>query len=289
MKDISGSLIIEDDKSSDGTGKLTAISGIYSNGSWTANGYGAGIGGGGPNNSVGGACDAITITGGHIEALSFYGAGIGGGYGTKGGSNGDVTISGGWVEASSANGAGIGGGYGNSTAGAAGTLSSGTNGNAWISMDSSFTTAQFSSIANDFSGVCFKNGVGVIHGTSFTLPSDAGDLIVPKDGGTLTIEAAQSLTIPSGVNIKNPENKNFSINNKGTLINEGCIDKVIYFNNYGSLTNEGTITVSGQFNNSDNSSQNGTVENKGVLNCNGSISPNGSRFTSTGTITMPLK
>ena len=111
----SGSLIIEDDYNTTGTGSLTATSGV------PGNSAGAGIGGGfyiltGPIYSSFEGSN-ITINSGEITAESnSTGAGIGGG---QGGEGNDITINGGTVTASSyytdgnlstGSGAGIGGG-----------------------------------------------------------------------------------------------------------------------------------------------------------------------------------
>ena len=87
----------------DGTGSLTASSGMNSYG----NGYGAGIGGGYTDSNRN--CGNIDIKGGNITAIGGReAAGIGGG---DEGSCGNITISGGTVEASCGEGgAGIGGG-----------------------------------------------------------------------------------------------------------------------------------------------------------------------------------
>ena len=125
----SGSLVIEDDDYTTGTGILTATSGV------SYNSAGAGIGGGfyiltGPIYSSFEGSN-ITINSGMITAESYStGAGIGGG---QGGEGNDITINGGTVTASSyytngnlstGSGAGIGGGT--KSAGNNVTISGGT-------------------------------------------------------------------------------------------------------------------------------------------------------------------
>ena len=192
----------------------------------------------------------ITVSGGTVSAQSVRGAGIGGGSGqvTVGSTvtvdpdaqttpsltpyssdGGTVTISGGTVEAVSTEGVGIGSGgmpfcqseshnvdqYIHCVSGAAGTFTTGPDGNAML-----FATGRIAHIEDDTSawqGVIFLDGKGQLYGTSVTLSED---VTIPS-GNTLEIGQGQTLSVGRGVTM--------------TIDNEDC------------LTGGGTLGAGGSY------------------------------------------
>lgn len=202
-------------------------------------GNGAGIGGGatafeGPD--PGGDGGTVTISGGSVTATSRKGAGIGGGANfnnDKGGAGGEVTISGGSVAATSTKGTGIGSGSGASNNG---TLSSGTNGKAWVVRSGKATAneAAIDTSGSEFnSGILFNGTTGKVYGNT-SLP---GDETIPS-GSTLTIDSGRTLTVPQGKTLTN----NGTITSTGNIINEGTIT------NNGTLSSKSIIEGSGTYN-----------------------------------------
>ena len=149
----------------------------------TSTGDGAGIGGG-----TGGSGGIITIHGGVVKATSTGdGADIGGGFDPEnGGAGGNVTIEGGTVTAGK-----FGGGNTDAThggrPGAAGTFSTGTNGNAVIFANEICDQSK----KNNWSGVIFEGNDGQVYGTSVTPVEN----FTIGSGKTLLIPESASLTI----------------------------------------------------------------------------------------------
>ncbi|WP_454942427.1 Ig-like domain-containing protein, partial [Evtepia sp.] len=204
-------------------------------------GNGAGIGGGGtgggPQGSPGGNGGEVIIYDGTVTATgSGNGAGIGGGGVTLlyapsviGGAGGTVTIYGGTVTATGgSDAAGIGGGrFVNSQS----NFSTGENGQAVI-----FATGGGSGSAigdqtkrDSWSGVIFQGDGGQVYGSSITPTED----FAIGEGQILTIGENQTLTIPAGVTLTNEG----TITNNGTIINHGTIIN----KNEGTLTGEGEV------------------------------------------------
>ena len=104
---------------------------------------GAGIGGG-----FGSSCSNITISGGSINANSFWGAGIGSG---RNGSCNNITINGGSVNASSTCGAGIGSGFGDESSGSCSNI---TISNVSVNASSTEGAGIGSGLSNNSSGSC---------------------------------------------------------------------------------------------------------------------------------------
>ena len=111
---------------------------------------GAGIGGG-----FGSSCSNITISGGSVNANSFWGAGIGGGmiedYNGVNGSCNNITINGGSVNASSTCGAGIGSGFGDESSGSCSNI---TISNVSVNASSTEGAGIGSGFSNNSSGSC---------------------------------------------------------------------------------------------------------------------------------------
>ena len=104
---------------------------------------GAGIGGG-----FGSSCSNITISGGSVNANSFWGAGIGSG---RNGSCNNITINGGSVNASSTCGAGIGSGFGDESSGSCSNI---TISNVSVNASSTEGAGIGSGFSNNSSGSC---------------------------------------------------------------------------------------------------------------------------------------
>lgn len=177
--------------------------------------YGAGIGGG--TNGQGGT---ITINSGIVEAVGGDGAGIGGGLW---GDGGIITINGGIVDATGKNGAGIGGGYqgdggvvtvsggtvratgtsgsegiGNGHGGAAGTFTTGADGEALIIASSIADKGRQA----DWRGIIFEGNDGRVYGNQ-TLT----DRLSLSADHTLEIPENTTLTIGDGVSFANDYNR----------------------------------------------------------------------------------
>lgn len=150
-------------------------------------GEGAGIGGG-----LWGDGGIITINGGIVDATGKDGAGIGGGYQ---GDGGVVTVSGGTVRATGTSGSeGIGNGHG----GAAGTFTTGADGEALIIASS---IADKGSQA-DWHGIIFEGNDGRVYGNQ-TLT----DRLSLSADHTLEIPENTTLTIGDGVSFANDYNR----------------------------------------------------------------------------------
>ena len=193
--------------------------------------FGAGIGGG-----IYGDGGNINITGGTVTANAEYGAGIGGGgnndssYSTTG-AGGNITITGGLVTANSKKASGIGGGKDNGSQpdGAAGSFSTGTEGKATIKTNSIADRTKESS----WNGVVFEKDKGKVHGKA-ELTED----LTVENGQTLDIPDGSELTIPLGKNL----NINGTLKNNGTINNNGNINNTGELKNTGEIKNAGTIT-----------------------------------------------
>lgn len=222
---------------------------------------GAGIGGGDHRSGnhitiSGGDILASTVPGSRIKdpgnaaaGVSNTGAAIGGG---REGTADNIIISGGTVIAKTIssviidgctfadekNGAAIGGGAkednGSYTLADGGSLSSGTNGHAWIIADSSNSkniNSVLDTVGSEFSsGVIFTGTTGKVHGT----PTIQTDAEVPS-GSTLTIDSSNGITIGNGL----------KLTNKGTIINNGMITNKGTFKD--SVLMQGTGTYTGKF------------------------------------------
>ena len=234
------------------SGEITAIGSTY----------GAGIGG--SRTYDGGN---ISIKGGTIIAIgSDYADGIGGGYmgaggnitidggtitatGGVGGSsimggpgiNGNITINGGTITATS-------GAYWNGNFGIGGTLTTGTNGNAFIIASSIENTGN----SADWSGVVFIGNNGKVYGN----PTISTDEEIPS-GKTLTIESGMSMTVASGTTLTN--NGTIIVKDGGLLTNNGTIE------GRGTITNDGKVVNTNRIVCKGNIKRNGTLENSGEI------------------------
>ena len=198
-------------------GNITINGGtVTATGSTTPYSGSAGIGGGGVYGSGG----TIIIRGGTVIANGAGGAGIGGGIYVAGGT---ITISGGTVIAKGSGSPGIGGGGGH---GAAGTFSTGEDGNAVIFAIGNGTTDTRIDEKDTSSWDC------VFFRTTPT-PGNVvyGDVILEND---LTIDSERTLTIPAGTSLTIPTDVTLTVN--GEITNTGTL------NIRGSITGTGSIT-----------------------------------------------
>ena len=198
-------------------GNITINGGtVTATGSTTPYSGSAGIGGGGVYGSGG----TIIIRGGTVIANGAGGAGIGGG---SSGAGGTITISGGTVIAKGSGSPGIGGGGGH---GAAGTFSTGEDGNAVIFAIGNGTTDTRIDEKDTSSWDC------VFFRTTPT-PGNVvyGDVILEND---LTIDSERTLTIPAGTSLTIPTDVTLTVN--GEITNTGTL------NIRGSITGTGSIT-----------------------------------------------
>ena len=197
----------------------------------------------------------ITINGGTITAN-------GGGRGSSGSSiyysgagiDGNITINGGTITATG------GANWIGSTYGIGGTLTTGTNGGAFIFTNSIKDTSN----SADWSGAIFIGNSGKVYGN----PAIATDAEIPA-GKTLTIESGMSMTVDSGVTLTN--NGTIIVNDGGVLENSGNIvnNGTININDGGLLTNNGTVESRGTITND------GKVVNNNSIVCKGNIKRNG--------------
>ena len=206
-------------------GNITINGGtVTATGSTTPYSGSAGIGGGGVYGSGG----TIIIRGGTVIANGAGGAGIGGG---SSGAGGTITISGGTVIAKGSGSPGIGGGGGH---GAAGTFSTGEDGNAVIFAIGNGTTDTRIDEKDTSSWDC------VFFRTTPT-PGNVvyGDVTLEND---LTIDSERTLTIPAGTSLTIPTDVTLTVNgeitNNGTLAIQGPITGT------GSITPKFKQTVS---------------------------------------------
>ncbi len=205
-------------------GNITINGGtVTATGSTTPYSGSAGIGGGGVYGSGG-----TIIRGGTVIANGAGGAGIGGG---SSGAGGTITISGGTVIAKGSGSPGIGGGGGH---GAAGTFSTGEDGNAVIFAIGNGTTDTRIDEKDTSSWDC------VFFRTTPT-PGNVvyGDVTLEND---LTIDSERTLTIPAGTSLTIPTDVTLTVNgeitNNGTLAIQGPITGT------GSITPKFKQTVS---------------------------------------------
>ena len=195
-------------------GNITINGGtVTATGSTTPYSGSAGIGGGGVYGSGG----TIIIRGGTVIANGAGGAGIGGG---SSGAGGTITISGGTVIATGSGSPGIGGGGG---FGAAGTFSTGEDGNAVIFAIGNGTddTRIEEEDTSSWDCVFFKGTSGQVYG-EVTLEDN------------LTIDSERTLTIPAGTSLTIPTDVTLTVN--GEITNTGTL------NIRGSITGTGSIT-----------------------------------------------
>ena len=198
-------------------GNITINGGtVTATGSTTPYSGSAGIGGGGVYGSGG----TIIIRGGTVIANGAGGAGIGGG---SSGAGGTITISGGTVIATGSGSPGIGGGGGH---GAAGTFSTGEDGNAVIFAIGNGTTDTRIDEKDTSSWDC------VFFRTTPT-PGNVvyGDVTLEND---LTIDSERTLTIPAGTSLTIPTDVTLTVN--GEITNTGTLTI------QGSITGTGSIT-----------------------------------------------
>ncbi|MBP1547798.1 MAG: hypothetical protein J6A37_14545 [Oscillospiraceae bacterium] len=169
-----------------------------SGGTVTATGRGDGAGIGGGYSDAGGN---INISGGTVTAISEgSAAGIGGGNGSDG-SGGNIEISGGTVTATGGSGAAA---IGDGQNGTGGTFSTGTNGNADITVSNTDGDTEIADLISDTSGIDVWSAT--INGVQYPIPPSTGDFTVTggtygtdytydESTGTLTVLTGTALTI----------------------------------------------------------------------------------------------
>ena len=199
----------------------------------------------------------VTIYGGTVNASSNdTGAGIGGGSNAAGGT---VNISGGMVTATGAC-SGIGRGTGSIFGNAAGTFSTGEDGNAII-IATATNGGDYAAISDNgdtskWSGLIVQNNSGKIYGTgtAITLSQDLNLKEDTLEIGTLEMSQNQRLTVGENVTLKIG-----TLNNTGgTLTNNGTIE-------YGSQLALSLVDESGAAINANNVPAGSTVKVKATL------------------------
>ncbi len=296
------------------TGSLNTVGGGYgagiggsygkSGGNITVNGGTVIAQGGAESAGIGGSTRAgggnIVINDGNVTAAGgSKAAGIGGGYL---GNGGNITISGGEVDATGSSGAGAGvtpaAGIGTGAGGSGGTFSTGTNGDAVITVRNSDNSSEIADLISDTSGIdtwkATINGVKypiALAGTgNIDLSTLEDDLEITEDGYTIgnkvyeysgdytfTGTTDKNVTVSSGgtanitfngvtgddFTVKGNSTVNLTITDDSTMTNVTVEE--------GSKLNilSGTLKVTDKLDND------GTVENKGTLDNDGEIDNDG--------------